>query len=94
MRFFPRTLKTSKVRLPERQKTCRPRFRSDDPEKCFDYRKEFDLLVSKKYTEMPAGRKEKLWKLVGSYLISTIGSIENPRNRLNNALLTAHEKLP
>jgi len=75
-----------------RPRLVRNRDKTNDGEKCYDFKKEFDLLVARTYNTVSAEDRRLLWKLTGSILLH-INDSRNPQDRLIKALKQAHEQL-
>ena len=94
MRFFPKNMRTKKVGLPARYKGCKPRIKIENDTIGYDYRREFDLIINEIDNGISAERRTVLWTLTGSLLLSNNDKSTDPKIRLTNALIQAHENLP
>ena len=91
-KFFPKNAKARLLRI-SRSRGTRPRYQDLGSSSGVDLRKEFNLLMEEKYTDLSQNDRNILWTKIGSILIMQPGS-QPIKNRLMNALQQAHETLP
>ena len=91
-KFFPKNAKAGLLRI-NRSRSTRPRYHDPGASSGVDLRKEFNILMEEKYTDLSQNDRNILWTKIGSILIMQPGS-QPIKNRLMNALQQAHEILP
>jgi hypothetical protein len=90
-KFFPKNAKAGLPRV-NRSRSIRPRYQDPGATSGVDLRKEFNILMEEKYTDLPQNDRNILWTKIGSILIMQSGS-QPIKNRLMNALQQAHKSL-
>ena len=91
-KFFPKNAKAGLLRIT-RSRGTRPRYQDPNADNGVDLRKEFNLFMEEKYTDLPQNDRNILWTKIGSILIMQTTS-QPIKNRLMNALQQAHKILP
>lgn len=93
MKFFPKNSTQYKIKKTNRYRTCKRIKLTKEQESCFNFKSEFDIIVSNKYNNLCAVSKQELWHLTSKLLSHHIGT-DNQYNRLQNIIEQAHKNLP
>jgi hypothetical protein len=94
MKFFPKNARSYYKPIKRKRAAIANHQDQKNPENCFNYRKEFDLLVDKIYNGTTGDAKDRLWQQIGSFLLENKHISSDPTTTLRTALIQAQEKIP